>query len=173
MRGEENLVVNGVELGEYDAVNLTGPRGQVSCKGFVEHHELVDAIVPYESLTHEQKQVRVVHLHQLGKLPHELIVVLHATGRVDEHAVMTRALRFCDRGPGDLSWVLHVTTLKEEHVQAPSVGPQLLHGAGAEGVARSDHHLDTVLFKVVAHLGQAGGLAHAVDADEDDGIGFR
>jgi hypothetical protein len=39
------------------------------------------------------------------------------------------------------------------------VRAQLLHGAGAEGVARGDHHREVVLQQPVRHLGQVGGFA--------------
>ena len=32
------------------------------------------------------------HLHELGELPHELVVVLHAARRVDENTVVAQGL---------------------------------------------------------------------------------
>lgn len=41
-----------------------------------------------------------------------------------------------------------------------------------EGVARRDEDFDVVLPQPVRDLGQVGGLAHAIDAAEDDDVGL-
>jgi hypothetical protein len=68
--GGAHLVVDRVELGEDDAVDLPGlghvRRNKVGQRQ-VEAAELVHRLVAHKGLPHEQDQVRVVGVHQLKK----------------------------------------------------------------------------------------------------------
>ncbi len=57
-----------------------------------------------------------------------------------------------------------------DHFHAESLGPdfQLLDGGGAERVARRQQHALVLIAQVLGDLGDAGGLARAVDARHED-----
>lgn len=61
-----HLIINSVKLGEEDTINnlrvITG--GMVS-QSTVELHQLVHRLIPYQSLTHKQCQVWLIHQDQL------------------------------------------------------------------------------------------------------------
>ena len=68
------------------------------------------------------------------------------------------------------SRVCALAGLDDRHTGAARPDLQLLAGSGAEGVACGQHDLFALTGVVVGQLCDAGGLAHAVDAnDEDDG----
>jgi len=73
-----------------------------------------------------------------------------------------------DRVKDDGGGVGTLTGLHQRHTGA--VGPQfqLFAGSGAEGIARGQHHTLAFLLIQVGQLGDGGGLAHAVDANDQN-----
>ena len=64
--GRADLVVDGVEFGEDDAVDDAGPVGvRVVGEGLVELHHLVHGLVTHQGLPDKQHHVRLVHCDKL------------------------------------------------------------------------------------------------------------
>ncbi len=62
---------------------------------------LIDGLVPYECLPHEEHEVGRVDGNQLGKGAHERLVVLHSARRVHQHHVDARRQGVVDGLQGD------------------------------------------------------------------------
>eukprot|EP00964_Phaeocystis_antarctica_P080281 scaffold50131_cov60-Phaeocystis_antarctica.AAC.1 len=166
-----DLVADRVELRQHDAVDDAPRLGRGELEErLVEAGDLVDGLVAHERLAHEEDEVGVVEVDQLGERTHQRLVVLHAPRRVDEHAVVAHLLRVRDAVGRDPRRVAAVALLVERQLERLRVHAQLLHCAGAEGVARAEHRYEAVALEVVGHFGEARRLAHAIDADEDDHV---
>lgn len=125
----------------------------------------------------------LVRLRKLGKLlerRHEALVVVPAASRVDEDDVEALVGGMGDCVLCDGGGVLAVALLVEldlaalaggELLEVADVDGELLDGAGAEGVSGGDEDLVLVLQEEEADLGEVGGLADAVDADDGDDVG--
>ena len=89
-----DLVVDGVKLGEDDAVDEAwlGVVGVVGQR-LVELGQLVHRLVAHQRLPHKQDAVRLVDLDQLGQGAHQRLVVLHAPGRVHQAGVEAAVTR--------------------------------------------------------------------------------
>lgn len=103
-----------------------------------------------------------------------------AAGSVDEDNVEALLSGVADGVLGNGGGVLAVALLVEldvaalagsELLEVADVDGELLDGAGTEGVAGGDEDLVLVLQEEEADLGQVGGLADAVDADDGHDVG--
>ena len=145
---------------------------QAACAGthLVELLELVDAVVADQRLPDEQREVGLVERHQLGERAHQRLVVLHAPRRVHQHhvGIHLRLGGVPHRLLRDARRILAVALVEDLNAERAGVHLELLDRAGTEGVARRDQHLHVVPQQPVADLGEARGLAHAVDAAEHD-----
>ena len=54
----------------------------------VEFGELINRLVANQCLADEQCEVGFVDMHELGKRPHQRLIVLHSSGSVDQHYVV-------------------------------------------------------------------------------------
>mmetsp|Transcript_1370 Transcript_1370/g.5890 ORF Transcript_1370/g.5890 Transcript_1370/m.5890 type:complete len:412 (-) Transcript_1370:313-1548(-) len=167
-QGRSHLVVDGVKLGQNDAVDLLErARRCVVRKRLVEHHQLVDAIVADQSFSHEDRELRSIVADELAERLHERLVVLHPPGRVHQQHIVLVLASMRLRRAGHRRRVAAVSPLEQVHLEAPRVGPQLLHRPGPEGIARGDERPASVGLEEVGDLGQRGALSDAVDANED------
>lgn len=79
-----HLVVNCVELREDYTIDLPlRVDGTELGQGLIELADLIDSIIPHQSLSNEDDQVRLVHIHQSSKCFHQRSVVLHSTSCID------------------------------------------------------------------------------------------
>jgi len=181
-----DLVVDGVPLGNQHAVNATalarrGAREITQCT--VEFGQLIDGFVTYQGFSDEEDLVWVVDGDELGQCPHQWLIVLHTTSRVDEHYIETVVFRVCDRFLGDSCSVLAIpffvelhapfaigSAIDSKHAQVAHVNPELLHSTTPERVTSSDQDAQAVLNEPEANFGQVGTLADAIDAYENDAI---
>lgn len=87
------ITYNRVKLGKDDTVDTTLPRraaqGRKVLQRAIKLGELVDGLVTDKSLADKDNLVGVVDRHELGERTHERLIVLHTTGRVDEHYIET------------------------------------------------------------------------------------
>ena len=108
------------------------------------------------------------HPDDLLKLAHELRAILEPAGGVHQHDIRAFGARARDRVEGEARRV--GAGLARDDRGAGAAGPdaQLLDRRGAEGVAGSQHHLEAVGRELGRELADGGGLAGAVDADDQD-----
>ena len=93
---------------------------------------------------------------------------MEASGRVgDDHVIAPGGGRL-HGVEDDSGGICALAGLDDRHTGAARPDLQLLAGGGAEGVARGQHDLFALTGVVVGQLCDAGGLAHAVDADDED-----
>ena len=146
----------------------------------VEIPRLRDAIRPHQRFPNHEDLVRVRQLRELLQIRHQPRVVVPAPRRVDKHDVELLRGRVRDGIFGNIGGVLAVALLEKldlatalalrELLEVAGVNPQLLHSAGAEGVAGGDEDLEIVLEEEEGEFGEIGGLADAVDADDGDDV---
>ena len=111
------------------------------------------------------------HLTDLGQLFHKVDLGLQAAGGIHKedvhlfgqgaiHGFVGHGGRIGTGGAG-----------MEERAHALGPDLQLLDGRRTEGVGRGDHDLFALHAGTMGQLGDGGGLAHAVDADEEHHFG--
>ena len=140
---------------------------------------LLHGVLAGGAVEHEQDFVRrfgyllLRDAHDLGQLLHQVALVVQPPRRIDQHHVGAFGDRRADRVEHHRGGIGTLPLADDWHSGA--VGPdfELLVGGGAEGVGGGNHHLFARLVVVVGKLGDAGGLARAVHADDHDDIGPR
>jgi hypothetical protein len=127
----------------------------------------------------------LVGLGELGKLlerRHEALVVVTPACSVDENDIVPLGSAVRDGILGYRRGVLAVALLvdvdgaalaRRELLEVAHVHGELLDGAGAEGVGGGDEDLVPVLQEEEADLGEVGGLADTIDADDGEDVGAR
>lgn len=130
------LTIDGVELREDNSVDETRSALLAHIRQTaVELANLVYGVVTDQSLSDEEDQVGLVERDELGEGAHQRLVVLHASGRVDEHHVEAVAAGLVDGVLGDARCVAIVAARVQRNVEGLGVSAKLLNGAGAERVA--------------------------------------
>ena len=94
-----------------------------------------------------------------------------APGGVDDEHVDAGLGRLLDSVPDDAGGIAAFGAGDDRHADAGGPGPQLADRGGAEGVAGGEHDAVILLHQEVRELGDGGGLARAVDADDEDHLG--
>lgn len=168
-------VADSVAFGDDEAVE-----GAYGAKGGVEVARLRDGVCPHKGLADHEDLVWLGKLREFLEGGHEALVVVATTGGVDEDDVVALLGGVGDCVLGDGGGVLAVALLVEfdlasfaggEFFEVADVDGELLDGAGAEGVAGGDEDFVLVLQEEEADLGEVGGLADAVDADDGHDVG--
>ena len=131
-----NLTIDCVELREDNSVDesrsvLLAHIRQTA----VELANLVDGIIANQRLSDEEDQVGLVERDELGEGAHQRLVVLHASGRVNEHHVEAVAAGLVDGVLGNARGIAIVAARVQRNVEGLGVRAKLLNGAGAERVA--------------------------------------
>ena len=102
------------------------------------------------------------------ELVHQALLVVKASGRVDNHDVHVAGHGGRQRVVGHGGGVGAEFLLDYGHIGTPAPFVKLLDGGGAECVRGSEHDLEAGLGVHVRQLAYGGGLADAVDADDHD-----
>ena len=104
----------------------------------------------------------------LGQLAHQVRLVVQAPGGVSNDHVIAAGGGRLHRVKNDGGGVGSLTGLDQRDPGAVGPDLQLLAGGGTEGVARGQHDPAALTGVVIGQLCDARGLAHAVDADDQD-----
>lgn len=154
--------VDGVELGEDDGIDetrllLLAHIGQCA----IELAHLIDSIGTNEGLTDEEDEVRLVDRDQLRECAHEWLIVLHATGSIDQNDVHAVATRLANRILRDVRSIAIVPARVQWHflerrlsAQALRVRAELLDGTSTERIACSDTNGEILRKEVFRSLGE-------------------
>ena len=93
---------------------------------------------------------------------------MQASGRVgNDHVIALGRGRF-NGVKDDCRRVRALACFDEGHAGPVRPDLQLLAGGGTECITGRQHHLAALTGVVIGQLGNAGGLAHAIDADDQD-----
>ena len=114
------------------------------------------------------RQLRALahHVDHLRQLAHEVCRGVQATGGVDEHQVGIFGLGALD---GVVAHACRIgAALARDHLHVGALRPhlELLDGGGAERVGAAQDDLAASVVRFLGKLAHRGGLARAVDADE-------
>ena len=137
---------------------------------------LGDRVLTRGGIEHQQHLVRRVFnppgndIADLGQLAHQIVLRVQSPGGVNDQHIDTPALGSFAGVVRDGRGIGAHFVLDDFHTQAIRPDGELIHGRGAKGIAGADHHFFLpFVFQQPRELGDAGGLARAVDAgDEDD-----
>ena len=164
--GHDDAAFRGaVELGEHDA----GDTGVAP-----EFARLVQAVLTGGRVEHEQHVVRgagdefgggAFHFLQLG---HQVGFCVQAAGGVDDDHICAAGLRCGERVVNHGRGIGSGFLLDDDDVGAPGPDFQLFDGGGAKGVGGGEDHGGAFFFPAVGELADGGGLAGAVDADDEN-----
>ena len=158
-----------VELGQDDA-------GGIGC--LAELLGLTDGVLARDGVQHQQRlQTRLRGrlfdaAADLGQLAHQVRLVVEAARRVGDDHIVAASRGRLDRVEDDSGRVCALSGLDQRHTCPVGPDLQLLAGGGAEGIARCQHDAAALPGVVIGQLRDAGGLAHAVDADDEDDGGM-
>ncbi len=113
------------------------------------------------------------HLDDLGELGHQVCLVLQAPGRVDQQQIGALGPGLRERIIGEARRI--GALLARDHRCAGALAPdlQLLHRRGPERVAGGQHDLQPLAAIMLRQLADGGGLAAAVDADDQHDMRLR
>lgn len=116
-------------------------------------------------LAHHENLIRLGKVGKLFERAHEALVVVAATGGINQDNVEALGGGVSDGVTGDLGGVLAVSLLVEldlaaladgQLLEVADVDSELFDGAGAEGVAGSDENAVFILKEEEAHFGKVG-----------------
>ena len=157
-----------VQLGEDQAGDFGGSR---ELAGLFEGVLAGGAVEDQENLMRNAGGDLLHDALDLGQLVHQVLLVVEAPSRIDQdHVVpLATALSTASKATaaGSASWPWS----DEIGPGALSPDPKLVHGRGPERVGGSDGDLEAALGELVAEFADGGGLAHAVDPDDEEDIG--
>ena len=143
IKGSADLVVDSIKLSHDDSID--GSRIRVTDrkvnKGLIEFCELVDRVVPDESLPDEEHNIGCVDVDELRQGSHELFIALHSPCGINQNNIILLASGFVKCFFGDHGWIILVAFFVERDIQTSCVGRQLLDGATSEVVAACKHNL--------------------------------
>ena len=103
-----------------------------------------------------------------GKLVHQTLFVVQTSRRVGNDHVIALGRGALDGIKDDRSGVCPLPCLHQRHLGAVCPQLQLLTGGCAEGIARRQHDPAPLIFVQGRQLGDGGGFAHAVYADDQN-----
>ena len=150
-----------VDAGQHDAADADA---------LVEALGELDRILAGERVGDQQRLVRPGDVAHLGCLAHQVVVDVRAPGRIQQHHVVGGKLGRLQRAAGDL-----LRRLAGDDGQRIDLGllaqhAQLLLRRRPAHVERGHQHfLLVAIGEAVADLGAGGGLARALQADEQNG----
>ena len=125
---------------------------------------------PVSAVGDQQRLVRLGDVAHLGRLAHQVVVDVRAPGGIEQHHVVAGELGRLQRAAGDL-----LRRLAGDDGQRIDLGllaqhAQLLLRRRPAHVERGHQHfLLVAIGEPVADLGAGGGLARALQADQQDG----
>ena len=169
--GDEDAAARGaVELGHHEAGDA---------RGAPELLDLRQRVLADRGVEHEQHRMRragvdlLHHAHDLFELGHQLASVLQPPRGVDEEEIDGGAARRSERverEPGRVG-----ALLARDDLRAGAAAPdlELIDRGCAERVAGRQHHAAAFGAKARRELADRGGLARAVDADDQNDERFR
>src|SRR3546814_6185358 len=100
-------------------------------------------------------------------------LVLQPARRIDDKDVDTFRGRLLHAVEDDGGRIAALGAGDDRHADAVGPDLELADGGGTEGVAGGEQHAVILLQKQVGELGDSGGLAGAVDADDQDHLRAR
>ncbi len=104
----------------------------------------------------------------LGKLCHQVCLVVQAACGIRNDQIIAACGGRLDRVKNDSGGVCALARLDKGHTRPVGPDLQLLAGGGTEGIACGQHDLFALTGIEIGQLGNAGGLAHAVHADDQN-----
>ena len=105
-------------------------------------------------------------LAQLAQLVHQVLLIVQPAGGIHQHHIHAPRLGSLQRIKQHRTGIGALVLTHNVHTGALGPDLQLVGGGGAEGIAGAQQHLLALLAELMGHLADGGGLAHAVDADE-------
>ena len=165
-RRDQHAAARGaVELGHHQ----TGHAGDVA-----EHLDLVQCVLAGGGVEDQHRVVRggyrlfLQHAADLGEFVHQAGLVLEAAGGVDDQHVGAGLAGLFEGGKGQPRRVAAFGSGDDRNPGTLAPDLQLLGRRRPERVAGGQHDGIVLLGETVRQLGDGGGLAAAVDADDQD-----
>jgi hypothetical protein len=135
--------------------------------------DLGERILTDRGVEHQQNGMRhrgidlFHHAHDLLELVHQHRLVLQAAGSVDEQHVHVLAARFGERVESEAGGVGARRARDHRRTAAAPPDVELVDSGRTEGIAGGEHHRAALGVELGGELADGGGLARAVDADDE------
>ena len=160
----QNAAARGaVELGHHQPGNT---------RHFLEYVDLAERVLAIGGVEHQHHVVGRFRVQapedfaDLCQFVHQFALVLQPAGRVDDQRIGTDIGRLLDRVEHDARRIAAFGTAHDRHTDAIRPGRQLADRGGTERITRGQHHGVIVFLEQVGELGDSGGLAAAIDPDD-------
>ena len=145
-----------------------GQHRSIKPHDFLEHFRLFNRIVACQGVTHKEGKVRVRDLSDFVEFVHQVGLVLHASGGIDEDDVNALGFRRIDGVTSDGGRVASSLAGNASNAQPFAMRFQLLNGSRTERVACGGDDAAAVVEQPLGNLGGRGGLPGTVHTHEHD-----